>query len=194
MPMPRRTTLSRWRRRSEVCMRLTPSAQRKAIAALSVALEPCVATGRAHHTERAEAGARRSAACKHARARELQAGRAVGQPCSLVPLDGRALDAHKRQGDLGVPLLGRLEDEVVQRLAAAEGRGVGVSAMAEAEAEAEAEAGAGERLTSWCSGRSRRLHVAWRANMALAWTWTWCAMCDVLGSQSRESGRAPGKW
>lgn len=85
---------------------------------------------------RAGEGARQSAACKHARAREPQAGRAVGQPCSLVPLDGRAFDPHKRQGDLGVPLLGRLEDEVVQRLAAAEGRGVGVSAMAEAEAEA----------------------------------------------------------
>lgn len=60
-----------------------------------------------------------------------------------------ALDAHKRQGDLGVPLLGRLEDEVVQRLAAAEGRGVGVSAMVQAEAEAEAGAGAAHILVFW---------------------------------------------
>ena len=36
---------------------------------------------------------------------------------SLVPLHRRAHDLHKRQGDLRVPLLGRLEDEVVQGLA-----------------------------------------------------------------------------
>lgn len=35
----------------------------------------------------------------------------------LVPLDGRADNLDKRQGDLGVPLLWRLEDEVVERLA-----------------------------------------------------------------------------
>ena len=36
---------------------------------------------------------------------------------NLVPLHRRAHDLHKRQGDLRVPLLGRLEDEVVQGLA-----------------------------------------------------------------------------
>ena len=35
----------------------------------------------------------------------------------LVPLDGGAHDLDKGQGDLGVPLLGRLEDEVVEGLA-----------------------------------------------------------------------------
>ena len=34
----------------------------------------------------------------------------------LVPLDGGALDADKRQGDAGLPVLGGLEDEVVERL------------------------------------------------------------------------------
>ena len=36
---------------------------------------------------------------------------------SLVPLDGRAYNLDERQGNLGVPLLRRLEDEVVERLA-----------------------------------------------------------------------------
>ena len=36
---------------------------------------------------------------------------------SLVPLDGRADNLDERQGNLGVPLLRRLEDEVVERLA-----------------------------------------------------------------------------
>ena len=35
----------------------------------------------------------------------------------LVPFHGRADDLDKGQGDLGVPLLRRLEDEVVERLA-----------------------------------------------------------------------------
>lgn len=35
---------------------------------------------------------------------------------NLVPFDRRADDLDKREGDLGVPLLGGLEDEVVQRL------------------------------------------------------------------------------
>ena len=35
----------------------------------------------------------------------------------LIPLDGGANDADKGEGDAGLPVLGRLEDEVVQRLA-----------------------------------------------------------------------------
>jgi len=35
----------------------------------------------------------------------------------LVPLDGRADDADKREGDARLPVLWRLEDEVVERLA-----------------------------------------------------------------------------
>ena len=35
---------------------------------------------------------------------------------NLVPLDGRADDQDEGQGDLGVPLLGGLEDQIVERL------------------------------------------------------------------------------
>ena len=35
----------------------------------------------------------------------------------LVPLDGGADDAHKGQRHAGLPVLGRLEDEVVERFA-----------------------------------------------------------------------------
>ena len=35
----------------------------------------------------------------------------------LIPLDGGANDADKGEGDAGLPVLGRLEDEVVQRFA-----------------------------------------------------------------------------
>lgn len=43
----------------------------------------------------------------------------------LVPFHGCALDLNKREADLGVPLLRRAEDQVVERLAdlAANGRG-----------------------------------------------------------------------
>ena len=34
-----------------------------------------------------------------------------------IPLDGSANDAYEGEGDLGVPLLRRLEDEVVEGLA-----------------------------------------------------------------------------
>ena len=34
----------------------------------------------------------------------------------LIPLDGGAVDADKRKGDGGLPVLGRLEDQVVERL------------------------------------------------------------------------------
>lgn len=75
---------------------------------------------------------------------------------SLVPLDGRADDLDKRQGDLGVPLLRRLENEVVQRLADLCERERCVSALS----------GGGWRVfslaskaTHWYSGRSMRLLV-----------------------------------
>lgn len=170
---------------------------------------------------RARAGeaARRSAACKHARAREPQAHtRGRGRRRSLVPLDcglrtrrpSKSAAKHTKQEARRSIRARRTPSMrtngratwVCHSWGALRMRLFNVSRLPRDAASAcqqwcrrrrRRRRGRG-RLTSWCSGRSRRLHVAWRANMALAWTWIWCAMCDVPGSQSRESGRAPGKW
>ena len=70
-------------------------------------------------------GARRSGACAGAQwvmsVREQSRQTVefvVGMKrCVLVPLDCRALDADERERDARLPVLRRLEDEVVERLA-----------------------------------------------------------------------------
>ena len=128
MPMPRRTTRSRCRRRSCAAkgavhkMSESERVGHRRGSWSSSESSPTSACGRRPRTERAGAGGRRSASCgREAGARERgrrrrRRGSTAGGD-ALVPLDGHALDFLERERGGRLPVLRAAQDQVVQRIA-----------------------------------------------------------------------------